>query len=205
MTIMKKIKRYKDPNSFNRVINNIKKLSNKNIIVNIRLNYCKTNFEEIIKLIHFLGIEFSNNKNISVYANSIFDSLTKDEKDDLSIIIFDELYNSKLIPNILETIRPRSCRCVAFLNDYYAIYTDKNVGKCSRAISDGDFIGTIDKIDQDKIKKWRNFSFLEKCKSCKCLPLCNGGCIYDELNNKDNCEISEKLLIHKLNLILDQN
>lgn len=198
-----KVKKFGDSNSFERVIENIDALTANKVIVNIRINYSKTNFDEVINLIHFLGEKYAKNEMVGVYTSPIFE--TESESNGLKIALFNEMLGVGLINNIYNTITTRAGRCIANLPNSYAIYTNGKIGKCSRAISDGEFIGNIYYTNREKEKKWINTEISVKCTKCKRFPLCNGGCIYKQSINEDFCEIDEDLLLHKLNLILDEN
>ena len=62
-----------DENPFKRVINNIHKLAYNKISVSIRMNCDKHNFEDLIKLVHYLHEEFKGNDLVSMYVWPIFE------------------------------------------------------------------------------------------------------------------------------------
>jgi len=203
-----KIKQFNDPNSFDKVISNIKLLLDNNIFVSIRLNYDKNNFDEILKLIDFLGEKFNSYKNVTVYARRIMDdnidnSLTASEKTDL--VILKQLEKNGFEHDALDTITRRDNTCIANMLHAFMILPDGNLGKCSQAISKGDIIGNVvDGVDDYKMVRWCSPRLTKKCLKCKRLPLCNGGCIYEKLENKNYCFASERILKHKLkNYLVD--
>ena len=120
------------------------------------------------------------------------------------IKVFETLYNNGFVKDILASIPDRKYKCIAYLTNTYLIYPDGRVGKCSQAMSEGDFIGDISHIDFMKMGKWCNNQISDKCKNCKLFPLCNSGCRYEELHNRKNCMIDETVFLHKLNMYLNQ-
>lgn len=70
---------YDDPNPFNRVCNNIKKLLDEKIYVNIRLNMDQHNKDDLYKLADFMIDFFGVNEFLNVYIALLFDYEKKRE------------------------------------------------------------------------------------------------------------------------------
>jgi uncharacterized protein len=200
------IKRYGDDNSFDVVINNIADAINYGLHVIIRINYHYNSTRDTISLIEYLKERFANSTNLSVYAKHIFLTSAMDSQvaELADITVFETLYNNGFVKDILASIPDRKYKCIAYLTNTYLIYPDGRVGKCSQAMSEGDFIGDISHIDFMKMGKWCNNQISDKCKNCKLFPLCNSGCRYEELHNRKNCMIDETVFLHKLNMYLNQ-
>ncbi len=201
-----KIKNFNQENAFENVVNNIYNLLNKKISVTIRLNYNESNYDEIINLIDFLREKFGSYENISVYARRIMsreldNSLTASEDTDIKIL--KKLIRCNFIKNVLNTIPRRDNMCIAHSLRSFFIYPDGRLGKCSQAMSDCDFIGSVDDgVDINKIIRWCSPRLENKCLKCSQLPLCNGGCMYEKFLGKNYCFSSKKVLMFKLKYFL---
>lgn len=203
-----RIKNYGVEDAYERVLGNIRKLMEQKINVSIRINYDNSTVDETKSLIRELSERFSEYKNKHIYARRIMEddadnSLTGSEDTDIEIL--EELYRCGQLRNILKSIPKRDNTCIAHLVNACMILPDGQIGKCSQAISKGDVVGNIETgICRKKETRWCSPLLPEKCNSCKLLPLCNGGCLFERFQNKNFCFASEKLLIRKLELALDE-
>lgn len=203
-----KIKKYSDKTTYETVINNIKYVLLQGIKVTIRINYSDGNISECIRLIEELNVLFPKKDNLSVYCkrimskdtiNSINDSVNTD------IFLFDLCYKNGFIKSIEKTINCRLIGCVASKKDAYMVTPDGFVGKCSQAIAENGYIGSVSCINKEKESNWISNLLDDDCLNCKLLPLCNGGCLYEKKSNKDYCSINRDFLAHKLQMILDEH
>lgn len=202
------VKKFNQPNAFERVIENIKLLANNNVKVNIRLNYDENNLNEILKLINYLGKLFAFEGNVNVYARKIM----RDESDNsfkasenLDILIYKELIKVGLVKvyNIINSIPRRTNMCIAHMINAYLVSPEGVLGKCSQCLFEKDKIGDVFSGENERaLVKWCTPRIDNKCFKCKLLPICNGGCLYEKFKNKNYCYFSEKFLKFKLKTFL---
>lgn len=203
-----KIKNYGTNDGYERVLDNIEKLLKENIKVSIRINYDNNTVEETKLLIQELSNRFNQYNNKHIYARRIMsDELDNSVKasENTDIEILNELYKCGQIKNILHTIPKRDNTCIAHIINGCMVLPDGLIGKCSQAICKGDIVGNvISGIDRKKEMRWCSPLLPKECNECKLLPLCNGGCLYERFQNKNFCFASEKILIKKLEIALDE-
>ena len=205
-----KTKKFNVENSFERVLDNIENILKNKIHVNIRINYSSNNIDEILELIDLLTSRFKKFDNFNIYSKEIMDEKNEDNiyvNVENNIRVFKKFYDLNLIPDILNTMPVRNYQCVANKVNAYMIDPDGNIGKCSQALAKKDFVGNIeDGLNISDLSKWLT-TRLENdsvdCNKCKFLPICNGGCIYERLQNKKFCFANEKLIKYKLTLYLE--
>lgn len=179
----------KDENPFEKVINNIKLLSNNNIKLNIRLNVGVHNGEDLVELNKYL--QSIKNKNINIYARLLFVDSEGGG--------FTEKERTKLLSNIAEinklnnktgcegsVLGYREKVCMADNGRTLLISYDGHLGLCDH-FSDKDFLGTIDNPDynQEIIQSYRKYVNMDKCKDCFIYPNCKR--IEKCIGSKDFC------------------
>lgn len=173
------------PNAFERVINNINMLADENIRVGIRLNYDKNNIDNILELLDYLNTAIRNKKSVLCYGYPIFgnDASTAPDVRETALQLIKinrkiseyGLSHSKYAFN-LHFI---NTKCYACLRNSFLIYPDGRLGKCSTAMNDEDFLGDIFSPYRLNLNylKWCSTDLpSDECKTCKFLPLCQGGC-----------------------------
>lgn len=194
--VYNKTKRYinrNDPNPFETVINGIKKLLDNNIKVSVRLNFDRNNYLDILDCIRYLHEEFGNQKNFSIYCHHIFGPSSNYHLDDgtnIYLLIVGELIKYGYVNSLFRLgLRYRPLPCSAYSRNFYAITPDGKMYKCEHFKNDKDFPGVVGNIFDGIINK-ENFEFwvnrdlpYEKCYKCKFLPLCEGGCKFESLEN----------------------
>lgn len=192
-----KVKNYMD-NSFNyfeKVVENIHKLLEQNTFVSIRLNFNQENYEDVLECIEFIHKEFGNKKNLKVYACHIFggvDTIHLADGRNLYLIIYRKLMAFGYIRS-LKDLRFNFINagyCFTTNKSHFVINSDGNIFTCDHSIKDFESggIGNLKngiKFDS-KYKFWTNNVYpLEKCKKCKFLFACQGGCKYEFNYNKN--------------------
>lgn len=193
-------------NSFAKVLQNIDKVANSDIKVNIRLNFDDKNTKDLIKLIEFLALQNFADK-VYVYPAKIStmkpndDFAFEQETMDMYLALHDNGFLTKLqlLPRTMKT------PCAAVHKGYFTINANGQLFKCDRKLLLKNSVGTIGEttiIDSNMLTEWEKSKLPKKCEQCKLLPLCWGGCVYDRLNNLDKCGITEKIVKHNINLIL---
>lgn len=194
---------YKDLNPFDKVVSNIQLLLDNNIKVAIRLNYDENNYTEIIKVIEFLSKRFSNG-NLRVYSAPIFDSqavvTSKSKGTCISLEVFKALLNNGFVNKITDYLpRPKVLSCGVQSPDTFVIQPNGNVYKCEHCFLENypSPIFSLDNLsltNDEQIKFWGDLSYpYPKCKRCKILPMCQGGCKFDMITKGNSCNYVLKI------------
>lgn len=191
--------------SFNKLINNIRKLVNADIKVDIRLNFDQNNLNDIKDVIHFLSRQDFKNK-IEVYAAKLFSKDSKCEHFDLEsesnyidTLLYDNgfINKKKILPKIFTT------PCMAAYPSFFTIDPQGRLFKCDRLLLEENVIATVSDYSEDCLisSNWTNNSISPKCHVCKLFPLCWGGCFYDRLSGIYPCCITESIVKNRLKLL----
>lgn len=192
------IKKYQDrKDGFTDTINNIHKLLDNDIRVDIRLNVTKSNAQSMPGLIDYLAENFRDNSFLNVYAYPVFDSdvdkICRTQSED---VIRNSDLNEYFIP-IQEHIessgwkdnkksRQKTVSCGAIKNGNYVMNPNGDIFKCTFETKDpSKSIGNV----RSGIKRnatflrWSVPKYSEKCYKCKFLPICQGSCKYQVIHN----------------------
>jgi len=192
--IYERIKGFEQKNAFEKIISIIQQVSEIGVLVDIRLNYDKDNFNNIMRLISFLKARFKGNKLVKLYARNIFAIDFCNHEDD-SYLNMDKKIFFKLYDNseqeyyhmIKRKFRRKSSPCGVFPDNMRIINADGRLGKCAHLLIDKSFdIGNLcsGEISQEEIRKVYSEELLPRCEKCACLPLCAGGCFADIQESK---------------------
>jgi uncharacterized protein len=193
--------------TFDTIIKNIEEAA-KYWKVMICINLSKKNFKDVRLLIN----QISDIKNPRIYITfNRIESMENNPCDDICLDINEynkialELfkYSINIGVSICDTTKfNSSCiYCAADHINSYGINYRGNVYKCTEIMDESTKIGTIDEngnIDyvefyyEDSIDPYND----EKCRSCKILPYCNGGCFSNRKKKMSFCP-SEKEFIHE--------
>ncbi len=205
--------------SFDVIMDNIDKI--KDILkVTIRVNVDQNNLNHIENFVYFL----MNDKKIGNSVNLYFDKVndyTAAYNCDISSFIGQKDLNSllkKIYSNIvyngnnnlisLESyISPKIKNCGATNINNYIIDSDGYIYKCLTLVGVKEAaIGKItEEIDVIKHKKWVFHELDTKCKVCKQRPLCQGGCVFREIQNNEmhRCKFNSEDYKFALNTIYE--
>lgn len=187
-------------NSFDSIIKNIDDCFNLLNII-IRVNVDAVNKDTINELSDFLLNEKKWGGKVKVYLAQVKDC----EKSNVKQIQFNIEFNKinyeftkrlmdfNLIHN-KENFFPESkpIFCAAETNSCYLIDPKGDVYKCERELGDsnkriGSVMDDYDLINLNRYE-WLLNEINDKCKKCKYLPLCQGGCAYENYNLSVICE-----------------
>ncbi len=205
-----KVKQFGKKDAFEIIINNIHCALSSGLKVRIRINYNNDNVEEVLSLIDYLSLEYNDRSLLFVYAHRIFsdyyDDNSKLSSENNDIKIWNRLRLRGFVNDILSTINPHLVSCTAG-NLYNEMFLPNgDIGKCALAISKGEVIGDVNNGILNKlIAKWCCGIIDNKCIECNIFPICGGGCLYERLNDKNGCFVSEGLLRHKLITYLNES
>ena len=211
-------------NSYSKIIRNINLLLSNGIEVDIRINIDRENEGYIDDLLDELEAKLPKTKLLCIYPAPVCSS-TEACKDVESSCIRDEdwsnfesLFYKKAIQknlsiNVKKYVLPyvRAVSCGAEINNYFVIDPQGNMYKCLMYVGDENRrFGTLDS-NLNSISKhnlpWLIQSPFEssKCRNCKILPLCFGGCRHKAITEnklKPVCEINEINLKNKIEAFL---
>lgn len=182
--IYNKTKAFVNPisNPFYQVLDNIGYLADREIIVTIRLNLDKHNYQDLEDLIKLLGERFGNSKYVCAYISVLYNGSGFDPiiRNDIERIELDkrkvELYQLLLDQGIaaikkgLPSITTRLCMAD---NDSAVLINPKGgLAKCEHFPYNT--FGSIysDDYDKDAKQSWKKTDSLPACKECKLYPRC---------------------------------
>lgn len=167
---------YKEENPFLTVTDNIEKLLNADIFVNIRLNLSEENIEEMFSLVEWLNSRYPNKKNLGVYSRILFDITGSQRKQ-----LFEQLFNlqelikqSGLVKPILSVPGIKRCHCMSDDGRSVVINPDGDLSLCEHFL-DSEAYGSIysNKADRNVLDKFlERQELIPECKTCFYLPQC---------------------------------
>ncbi len=171
-------------------------LQKTNAFVLLRMNICKQNKADVLKL-HELIIKNYGNERIRINPNRMikyhkddkFDMLTVREYSDILFqlyILMESLTQKYNLPT------PRSLPCKFLCGNAYALSPDGYSTFCSGLME-----SEATKFKDIDVNQKKKISFREECKRCKCLPLCLGGCMMQHDLKAGSC-IYEKYHIEDI-------
>ena len=194
---------YKNVNAYQRVIGNIHRLQDTDILVSIRLNIDMHNAKNLSELVDEIHREFSNSKGISVYLHALFDytkgniAIKDDEKRKYVFDIIKEIEARLIQYGFLKqrglNRHIKTNKCMADNDSSIVIVPSGSIGKCEHFTEDH-FIGHIDNTVlnskvQIEFKTCRDE--IEACATCILYPNCirlkncedESNCYQEERNN----------------------
>ena len=175
---------YKGVNAYKRVINNIHKLQDANIEIQIRLNIDMHNAENLIELTDQLHQEFPNPNGITVYLHPLFenakgsDAMRHSEKRAYIYKRMEDLNNHLLKYGFAKPVKLerkiKTNLCQADNDRCVVIVPNGNIGKCEHYTEDH-FIGHVandgvDKVIMASFKERRKE--IDACATCSAYPNC---------------------------------
>lgn len=194
---------YNEGSAYVRVINNIKKLLDIGIKVNIRLNMDEHNAENLHLLVDNLAEQFGNYDNIMVYTHLLFDNTsggqqvkTDEQRHNLYKKMTDlkkHIVDKGLSGNPTLSTNIMFNHCMADSLSSTTILPDGRLGKCEHYLEDNSW-GSIysDKEDLKVVNSFKKrYPDLELCKSCPIRPRCIRLKKCPNEDNKCNNEIQE--------------
>ena len=166
--------------AFNRVINNIHHLLDREIRVTIRLNLDDRNYEDLKELIYYLTKEFNGNKYLNVYSHLIFQTYWDNSEGRIKELydkqnkISEYIYANKLARIKKLEDKPKINHCMADSGKSVVILPDGKLHMCEH-INENETFGTIydDKGYKEAHKLWcERYPIIEECKNCKLYATC---------------------------------
>lgn len=185
-------------NPFQTVVENIFLLVKNEISVIIRLNICKSNYKEILKVIKYLDEKMPFSPFLYFYPAflvGIDENEVFDEKEKINVIvqILDILpyYSLMSHRSILYEI-PRLYACMRESKNDILLDTDGSVCRCERHVGRGKHssIFTEPCIQNFAV----DYTYDKKCESCVYFPRCLGGCMEDRIAGRNFCSINKYII-----------
>lgn len=222
------IKKYSNSKiNYSTIINNIRKVLVNGIKVNVRVNYYPSDISAIKRVCRELITSFETyyiNKDLIITPSPIFGdfeaeckNMPIDDKSQYSMFdalkcVFDCCNETN---GDIFSLNCKGGRCYACHNNSFVISPKGELYKCTMAMnSKGTSVGSVtDGISYNReYYKWVNDYLNERCLTCVCLPLCQGGCrAYDMGYINHSCNYKavhlEEIIRFKLlhNLAFDDN
>lgn len=209
--------------SFDLIINNLLCIKENGGQAVIRINFGEKNYKRIPLLLDFLkekgltcfDIEFYPIQNMSLGSADYKDAVEPSKLPEMNIFLWHEAWNR----GIKVALRPVSscCYCTAFTSSMFVIDPELNVYKCALLQCDRKYsIGSLKRntdYQRDLVfYDWINYdpSSEEKCKDCKSLPVCAGGCggsgtfRFGSIHHENCYDLSEAMLKERIRLYVMQ-
>ena len=194
--------------TFEKMLQGIKLLFSNNLNVSVRINISKVNIKNLPVLFDIL--ERNDLKSLKIYFGQLIDY----SDDDCSDLYLNTEEFAREVEKLYDTLRhkgfkyglddhyPTNARaCIANRIDTAVIDCYGNIYKCRSQIGENDkTIGSIYNPENQTMEEaareinwidWTPFIY-EKCKDCKYLPLCMGGCPYSLYDNDDALPICDE-------------
>jgi len=200
-----------DEGTFDNILSNINLIKD-TLPINIRINYDKGNFSLIPQVIDLLEKTGLNIPNITLTFEAIFDSDRSDyTKNQLIITESEEVeylnylleYATKKDFNVAIGFEgPCTIRNFSGL----VVYPNGNVYSCPgmAGLPDYSWGNVLSKLDFKKQKELLYEGIYPECNTCPLIPVCAGGCEWDELVNTGvqgrHCEYTKLLKVVKLSM-----
>lgn len=186
----------KSGGSFERIIENLKYIQKYHSDVNILLNcnISKYNYKNVHKIIDFLEV---NNINYPVFFSLIFDS-NDDQNNSIQYTgdIWYQVHKYAIQRgnDYLPFYRDMYLGCAMTQSNYYIINPEGEIYSCINAIENDNYLISDKSSDVEPLQEKKINNFNEKinslsfeCKNCEILPICFGGCDYQNTINGFKC------------------
>lgn len=177
--------------TFEKVMGNLKKLLEKGINLNLRINLDESNYLSISDLLDM--IPEKHRKNVNIQIVNVFQNRNNLNCYDLYKLAIDKGYTYMDKTNVL-------LRCEAGSPNAITINPNGNLTFCSMTGENGLYFGYINHTgniqftDQSLYFNFHNMSpYIGKpCIECIELPMCMGGCKFGKFKNANTCNVKAK-------------
>lgn len=175
---------YREGSAYQVVLDNIERLLDASIVVQIRLNMDLYNAEDLRRLVDELAKRFGGRKGLRVYAHHLFkgdepmaELHTKEEwekRDEAMCRLEEKIAQSGLSSKGGIDKHVRQNHCMADSGSSVTILPDGNIGLCEH-FSESEFIGHIDRegFDEAVVNSWKErVPEIPECAECFYYPSC---------------------------------
>lgn len=189
---------------FEKIVDNIKLLNRAGIQIGIRLNYDTHNFEGLKELIEYMSQECKELKGISYYVYPLWSCLNEKETDkfvssteaDHQYVELIRLLVDKKMCTLNKALRIayKKNQCMSCSKYGFSVFPNGKLGKCSETFKQtiGDVWRGIE--DKQTYEFWTQADIDDKCKKCKYLPFCQGGCRSSYFTDMPKCYVNKPVL-----------
>jgi len=198
--------------SFGKTIETVENLLVEGFHISLRLNYDKSNYKDVIKLIYYIKKTFGNPPNLTCYAYPLFNvTNSNDYLSGEDIPIFENGMKDALAEcgyyNPMQTLSRRTNACFA-TEPYSCVISPQGIlYKCTMDMADlSRSIGNVKDgiILGEPLVEWTSPVLPDKCQECIMLPICQGGCRAARLLNikMNDCVIKKQSIEYMLDYLL---
>lgn len=180
-----KVKAYKSVSDspFQRVLRNIQLLLEKEISVDIRLNFGSHNYENLMELVAQMSDYFPDKRRLNVYSHLLFNdcgfepvSFDQSELQQLlsaQELLEERIYECGLFTSSEELLSLKRCQCMANDDASVLINPQGLLGKCEHYAFDH-LVGDLDRgvTDKRQVMYWKERETLPNCRECSFYPSC---------------------------------
>jgi uncharacterized protein len=210
--------------TYDKIVENIKGLKNYDIRVNIRINIDKTNKNDIEQLfkdfedkgLDHVKFDFGHVLDYTENCRAIACNCLDKQEFSKVITEYNQILHKYNFPRNKKTILPEpiSIYCDACKKYAYNIDPNLNLYKCWNEFSDeSKMIGNLcsnEKTEQNRAHERKYILWdpitSNKCKNCKYLPLCMGGCPYLGMKvRKNQCDKWKFIIKNMIKEYVKQN
>lgn len=194
-------------NPYKRVLRNIGLLLDKEIKVNLRMNFDLDNYQDFKDLLIEAGKRYQDNKLLQVYAfpikgqypdkngkmNHGSESWFNDKLVELNDMAREKelFYRKRAIPSL------HYVTCSAGTASFMVVTAEGKLGRCTGIFNREDqIVGNVTdgEIDSEYCQQWIPFADPEKCRKCCLFPSC---VLIEKCPGRDRCFIKETLRQHE--------
>lgn len=189
--------------AYDELLSNIRRLLDEDLFVVCRINLDKKNISQLDAILDDLA-EFSNSNRFFVHTSTLRKAskdhnadtpdieeqyFTPDTFHDFYKVILDKFFEHGIYKSPLN-ILPMRCRnnCYACSSNTVLISSDGDLYKCEQfSLNKGNSIGNVETgiIMNEAYFSWDKIGGIEsECEKCKLLPICNGGCRCNRVENR---------------------
>ena len=170
---------YREGNPYQRVLHNIKLLTEAGITVSIRLNMDGENWEDLMRLSEELASRFPDRKNLNVYTALLFSysqshAFSSEEEKIACFFKLQQMLKEKGLtkPRFIRNSF-RSNYCMADSDECITILPDGHLGKCEHE-TEKEFVGNVQEgvLDTTTLRAWKEATVDASCQSCVLYPQC---------------------------------
>lgn len=179
------------------ILKNIKKLTDSDITVQIRMNIDKENMESIISAVEDLSELYKENLKVKCYPAFLQGSKTKISEREKVDFIKRMIDAGGRIINVNEYLYklPKLSACYHNQSNAFSIDVNGDIFTCEHFLGrKHKAIGNINNIDNIRHITREVSADRDECQRCVFLPKCQGGCI-DAYNNGENPCFIDKYII----------
>lgn len=201
-------KRYinKDEGEFYNILSKIRRLSEKGVFINIRLNIDNENKSDILCLLEEIDRIYASDDNVVFYPAFITgtpNAMSEQERVDYIKQMLQSIHNIKKITAGTKFYSfPRMNACIKGDPYSFSIDVKGNVFTCEHYVGkEKESVGNIIDMEFEEDTRGKKIQFREECDNCVFLPKCFGGCESSYIEGDIPCMIEKYIIKGYLELL----